>query len=350
MDRKYKKFKKFNFAYSNEWQNYYRNIYPPPPISKLLHYKKKFYHNYIDPEFDINYIPPEGEAEEIAYSPPPEVIEKNLRKLKKEKAKQNNNNESNDDLEEEKSSFDKLIEKYELSKKNYKPINSIVFKYSQLFFLILFIISIPIGIKSNQFAFYGFVIKVFREVGKPSFSKKYLQSLLLNDSFHTLIYIFQCILDYYNYYMLLPIAISTIVSIAEDLKDNKLIFAYINNYISSVNKVKEKLIQDKTNLEIAIGFLLIIGTSIGINTFKTPIIYWHVLRFRYIVNPYVNKGFAELNQLIEKFKESGKCPRFIKYIIGKVQTMFNYLGNINDNKNNKKRKKENEEKNERVEE
>ena len=150
--------------------------------------------------------------------------------------------------------------------------------------------------------------------------------------------------------MLLPIAISTIVVIAEDLKDNKLIFTYINNYISSVNKVKEKLIQDKTNLEIAIGFLLIIGTSIGINTFKTPIIYWHVLRFRYIVNPYVNKGFAELNQLIEKFKESGKCPRFIKYIIGKVQTMFNYLGNINDNKNNKKEKKENEEKNERFEE
>jgi len=351
MEIKYKKFKKFNFAYSNDWQNYYRNLYPPPPISKLLHYKKKFYRNYIDPDFDINYIPPEGEAEETAYTPPPEVIEKNLKKLRREKARQNG--ELNDDYEEEKTPYEKLIEKYELSKKNSKPLNSVVFKYSQLLFLLLFILSIPIGIKTNQLAFYGFIIKVFREVGKPYLSKKYFQCLFLNDSFHTLIYILLCIFDNFNYYMLLPVAISSIVAISEDLKYNKLVFNYINNYISSVNKVKEKLIQDKTNLEVTIGFLLIIGTSIGINTFKTPIIYWHVLRFRYIVNPYVNQSFAELNKIIENFKESSKCPGFLKYIIGKIQSMFYYLGSIGDNKKNKKKKEEKEkekEENEKSEE
>ena len=342
MERKYKKFKKFNWAYSNDWQNYYRNLYPPPPISKLLHYKKKFYRNYIDPDFDITYIPPEGEAQETAYTPPPEVIEKNLKKLRREKARQNG--ELNDDFEEEKSPLEKLIEKYELSKKNSKPLNSSIFKYSQLLFLLLFILSIPIGIKTNQFAMYGFIIKVFREVGKPYLSKKYFQCLFLNDSFHTLIYILLCVFDNFNYYMILPVTISSIVAISEDLKNSKLIFNYINNYISSVNKVKEKLIQDKTNLEVIIGFLLIIGTSIGINTFKTPIIYWHVLRFRYIVNPYVNKSFAELNQMIENFKESNKCHGFLKYIIEKLQRMFAYLGSIGDDKKNKKKKEKEKEK------
>ena len=343
MEEKYKKFKKFNWAYSDDWQHYYRNLYPSPPISKLLHYKKKFYRNYIDPDFDINYIPPEGEIQETEYTPPPEIIEKNLRKLKKEK--QQNNGLEEEEEEEEKSSYDKLIEKYELLKKNYKPINSVIFKYSELFFLLLFILSIPIGIKTNQFALYAFLIKVFREIGKPYFSNNYFQCLLMNDSFHTLIYILLCLLDYFNYYMILPVAISTIVSISENLKDNNINIKYFNNYISSVNKVKEKLIQDKTNIEVYIGFLQIIGSSIGINTFKTPIIYWHILRFRYIVNPYVNRSFSQLNQNINNLKENNKCPKFLKYIIGKIQNMFNYLGTFNNNKNDIK-EKENKNKNE----
>ena len=342
MERKYKKFKKFNFAYSDDWKNYYNNLYPSPPISKLLHYKKKFYRNYIDPDFDINYVPPEGETQETVYTPPPEVIEKNLKKLKKEKQKENNNNENNNDLDEEeekKSPYEKLIEKFELSKKNCQPINSNILKYSQVLFLLLFIFSIPVGIKTNQFALYAFLIKVIREVGKPSISKKYFQCLLMNDSFHTLIYILICYFDYFNYYMILTVAISTIISISEDLKDNNLSFNYINNYISSVNTVKENLIKDKTFIEVVIGFLQIIGASIGINTFKTPIIYWHILRFRYIINPDVNQSFGELNQKVDKFKNNSICPGFLRYIIGKIQSLFTYLGNFG-NTNNKKKEKE----------
>ena len=340
MERKYKKFKKYNFAYSDDWQSYYRNLYTSPPISKLLHYKKKFYRNYIDPDFDINYIPPEGETQETEYAPPPEVTKKNLKKMKKEN-KKNDGEEKNKDSDEEEneeiSSYDKLLDKYELSKKNCKPINSSLLKYSQLIFLLLFISSIPVGIKTNKLALYGFLIKVIREVGKPSFSKKYLQSLLMNDSFHTLIYIFLCYIDYFNYYMILPVAISTIIAIAGDFKDTNLSFKYLINYISSVNKVKEKLIQDKTYIEVVIGFLQIIGTSIGINTFKTPIIYWHILRFRYIINPYVNKSFEELNKKVNNFKDYSKCPRIIKYIIEKIQVIFCYLGSFNHKKYKKKK-------------
>jgi hypothetical protein len=329
MDRKYKKFKKYNWAYSDEWQGYYRNLYPSPPISKLLHYKKKFYRNYIDPDFDINYTPPEGETQESLYTPPPEVIEKNKKKIIKDNK---NNSESNKDLEdEEKSSYDKLLDKYELSKKNCKPINSTILKYSQLIFLLLFICSIPVGIGTNKFSLYAYFIKVIREVGKPYISKKYFQCLLMNDSFHTLIYIFLCYLDYFNYYMILPVAISTIISISEDLKESNLGCNYFNNYISSVNKLKGKLIQDKIYLEVVIGFLQIIGAFIGINTFKTPIIYWHILRFRYIINPYVYKSFEDLNQKLNNFKDNTKCPRIIKNTIERIQLIFNYFGSIKSN-------------------
>ena len=79
-----------------------------------------FYRNYIDPDFDINYIPPEGETQETEYAPPPEVTKKNLKKMKKEN-KKNDGEEKNKDSDEEEneeiSSYDKLLDKYELSKK-----------------------------------------------------------------------------------------------------------------------------------------------------------------------------------------------------------------------------------------
>lgn len=319
MERKYKKFKEYNFAYSNEWKNYYSNLYPSPPINKLLHYKKKFYKYYIDPDFDINYIPPEGEKIETEFKPPPEIVEKNLKKMNKQK------DINNHDENIKKSDYEKIVEKYELSKKNYKPMNSNIFKYSQLLFFIFFIISIPFGIKTHQLALDGFLIKLFREIGKPIFSKAYLHDLLLNDIFHTLIYILLCMIDNYNYYMLLPILISTIIAFAEDFGDSKI----INNIFSKIINSKEDIIQNKTNIEVLIGFLEIIGVFIKINTLKVPIIYWNILRFRYLVNPYVYKSFEEINKKVNLLKENKSIPSYIKYIINKIQLMFIYFGNIN---------------------
>ena len=328
MEHKYKKFKKFNFAYSDEWKAYYRNIFPTPPISKLLHYKKKFYRNYIDPDFDINYIPPEGEKEETVYTPPPEVIRKNRNK--------NNNNS-----EKEKTLPEQIEEKYEISKSLCRPINNPVFKLSELLLLFGFILSLPIRRKTAQTALFAFGIKTFREVGIPELKMSYFKALLLNENFHNLIYLAQCYFDNFTYYMLLPICLSTIIAISENLIYFNVKIKSVENYVNSIIKVKEKLMQDKAHLEVGIGFLLIIGTSMKLNTFKTPIIYWQVLRFKYLVNPYINYSFVCLNNIVDEFKNGNKCPKILKIIIDKLQILFCYLGNMGQKKSEKKENKEN---------
>jgi hypothetical protein len=47
MEEKYTQFKEYDWAY-------YTNIFPTPPPSKILIYKKKFYRNKIDLDFDID--------------------------------------------------------------------------------------------------------------------------------------------------------------------------------------------------------------------------------------------------------------------------------------------------------
>ena len=323
MEHKYQIFKQFNWAYSTEWKNYYNNIYPSPPITKLLHYKKKFYRIYIDPDFDIDYVPPEGEKLEVEYKPPPDIIQKNLRK----KQKQDNNEINNNfNKKEEKSYYEKIVEKYELSKKNYKPMDYKIFKFSQIFFLIISMLSILFGIKTYKLVLDGFLIKLFREIGKPIFSKEYLQNLLLNDTFHTLIYIFLCSFDnYFNYYMLLPVIISTFIDLAEELKDIK----FFSKNVSIILNNKENIAQLKTDIEIIIGFLQILGVFLSINSFKVLIIYWNILRFRYMVNPYVYKGFEKINIKVNNFKDIKGIPSVIKYIISQIQLMFNYFGHFN---------------------
>ena len=72
----------------------------------------------------------------------------------------------------------------------------------------------------------------------------------------------------------------------------------------------------------------IIGVFIKINTLKVPIIYWNILRFRYLVNPYVYKSFEEINKKVNLLKENKSIPSYIKYIINKIQLNI-YFGNIN---------------------
>lgn len=44
----------FDWANSAAWQEYLMNLYPTPPLNKLLKWKKKFYRTHQDPAFDVN--------------------------------------------------------------------------------------------------------------------------------------------------------------------------------------------------------------------------------------------------------------------------------------------------------
>ncbi len=60
MENKYMEFIRYDWDNSEEWKNYLENIFPPPPQSRILYYKKKFYKLKVDSNFDINYIPGNG--------------------------------------------------------------------------------------------------------------------------------------------------------------------------------------------------------------------------------------------------------------------------------------------------
>ncbi|KAL8271944.1 hypothetical protein Esti_004068 [Eimeria stiedai] len=63
----------FDWTGSEAWQEYLSNLYPTPPLNKLLKWKKKFYKTHQDPSFDVNSTKVDdvlrGEAKPAAMGP-----------------------------------------------------------------------------------------------------------------------------------------------------------------------------------------------------------------------------------------------------------------------------------------
>ena len=55
MEESHKKYMKFDFSQSEEWQAFYDSLYPKPTYKKIEKFKRKWYKRIIDPDFDVTY-------------------------------------------------------------------------------------------------------------------------------------------------------------------------------------------------------------------------------------------------------------------------------------------------------
>ena len=325
MEEKYKKFKEYNWVDSEEWQIYYTNLFPTPPPSKVLRYKKKFYRNKIDPDFDIDYKPPEEEANSYSSA--------NTSSSSSSSYSSNNTYSNANPPNQDAFSTEQTFETYRAAQSLANPIRSAPLQLIETLFLVLFIISLPFRYKTTLIGIIAFLIRTIRFAGIPKFDLTYLQVFIMNDSCHTLLFTVQTLSDRLNYYMMLPVVVSTIIAICDNLKSMNLSLGGLNSYIDMVNNKKEELTQSKSYIEVAIGFVSIAGIFLKLNSILTPIIYWQLMRVRYTLNPYIKKSFSDLNDLANKLKNNDKCPGPVKFIIEKVQWAFSFMGKISNPQN-----------------
>ena len=310
---------------SQEWQIYYTNLFPTPPPSKILRYKKKFYRNKIDPDFDIDYKPPEEETNSYSSA--------NTSSSSSSSYSSYNANSNTNPSSQEAFSTEQTFETYKAAQSLANPIRSAPLQIIETLFLVLFFISLPFRYKSVLIGIIAFLIRTIRLSGIPKFDITYLQVFIMNDSCHALLFTVQTLSDRLNYYMMLPVAVSAIIALCDNLNAFNLNFGGLKAYIDKVNNKKEELIQSKSYIEIAIGFVSIAGIFLKINSILTPIIYWQLMRVRYTLNPYIKKGFSDLNNLANQIKNNNQCPGPVKFIIEKAQWAFNFIGKISNPQN-----------------
>ena len=294
MEEKYKKFKEFDWKNSKEWQLYWSNLYPTPSVSKIERYKRKFYKNKIDSDFDIDYKP-------------------------KESSNQNNTNSTYTDSNTGYS--------YSYAYPPFKPINSLLLKTLETYLLFFFLLSLPFRFYSKQIASVAYLIRTLRLNGIPKWKVEYLQGLMGIDSVHVFFYSLILFVERFNYYLILPVALAAVVDSCENLKNEKQLEMF-KKYFDLVLSRKESLLQDRANVEVGIGFLLIVGVFLKLNSFLLPIIYWQLMKVKYFLQPRIKKSFEMLNANVNKFKNNKNCPQMLKFVVEKIQWLFEYFGKI----------------------
>ena len=294
MEEKYKKFTEFDWKNSKDWQLYWSNLYPTPPVSKIDRYKRKFYKNKIDSDFDIDYKP-------------------------KESSNQNNTNSTYTDSNTGYS--------YSYAYPPFNPINSLLLKTMETYLLFFFLLSLPFRFYSKQIASVAYLIRTLRLNGIPKWKVEYLQGLMGIDSVHVFFYSLILFVERFNYYLILPVALAAVVDSCENLKNEKQLEMF-KKYFDLVLSRKESLLQDRANVEVGIGFLLIVGVFLKLNSFLLPIIYWQLMKVKYFLQPRIKKSFEMLNANVNKFKNNKNCPQMLKFVVEKIQWLFEYFGKI----------------------
>lgn len=289
MEEKYKQFESFNWAGNQEWGQYWRNLFPTPPASKILRYKKKFYKLKIDDSFDIDYVPPTPEPEQPRTSAP-----------------------------HTHSHYNAYSGGFVARSKTLATLEFIVWN---AFFGSLFAYSQY----SLKLATLSCALKTFHRTGLPKFNVQYAQDLFFNEHFQLMLYSLLFMVDEFNYYLTLPLIITYLINVAEfaciELKAIKPIY----DLTYPIHAKRVDLAQIRVKLMIAIGFLLVVGIFLGLNNFLIPIFYWQYIRFIYIMNNDFKTEFGHINALVEKVKNSDKLPGFVKIVIGQIQTFSNYI-------------------------
>lgn len=287
MEAKFKKFQEFNWKDSEEWQSYYRNLFPTPPGNKIDRYKRKFYKLKIDSDFDINYNPPDPSSSSSSSQSP----------------------------------------NFQPSSPA-NPINSPLLSQIETLLFVLFFFSLPFHFHTLKFASLSLLIRAIRLCGKPQFSTAYAQILFTNDTFHMLLYTVILFIDRFNYFTTLPTCLGILIYTAENVKALNIPSLPFSKYIDLILSKQTELLQCRAHIEVANGFLLVIGVFLRTNSLILPILYWQTMKVRYVMNAYIQNSFRLLNVKVNEFKNQPTTPSIMKTIIEKIQWLFEYMGKV----------------------
>lgn len=297
MEAKYKKFLEFDWVNSKEWHFYIENdVYPPPPLKKIDFFKRKFYKLKIDPEFDVN------------FQPPSESTTSNN--------SQNANNPNNN--------YSRTQNPYTNPPPGINPRLSPILHKAEIFLWGFFSISFIIGFSPLKLSALALAARVIRRVGMPKFNIEFAQHLFLDEHFQILLYNLLFMIDRLNIFVLIPLFITCLMNVSEYFKLNGI--SVFSKYTDLIYNRRVEIAKLRSNIEVGIGFLLVVGIFLGLNSILLPVFYWQFLRFKYIVNEDTKGTFAKLNGHVNNFKNKPSTPSFLRYIIEKLQGFATYLG------------------------
>lgn len=300
MDEKYKQFEKYDWT-DVRWQAYHSELYPPPNYKQVLKFKRKWYRNNVDKDFDVSYEPGassaagSGDATAGGTTPDPAAGDSS-----------------------------------QWTSMGFKAILCLMSYVTGLvlsFISILGIVSarLPIGI-----LMFSFLLELLMK-HKIKFSTEYLQNVMQEDvammpmmamtvllpGIHAAVYLVA----------LVPFVITGVLSFAIICKSSPIIPTFIKGSMTALADVSTRylLLQARADSEVMLGFVLIAGVFTQLNTVMHPLLYWNVMRMRYSMMPWTQASFRKIDGLL--YPVLGKIPG-ISIVYSKFKNLLHGFADV----------------------
>eukprot|EP00826_Nyctotherus_ovalis_P064352 TRINITY_DN9437_c0_g3_i1.p1 TRINITY_DN9437_c0_g3~~TRINITY_DN9437_c0_g3_i1.p1 ORF type:complete len:282 (-),score=39.65 TRINITY_DN9437_c0_g3_i1:46-891(-) len=266
MHQKYQAFLQYSFNTDDRYRQYLDGIYPQPTPQNILAYRRKFYKKFVDPEFDASYKPPE-------------------------------------------------------SKPDYD--NSWVMNVKMML-LMFFCSTLPVCVLirvhyHSIILALALLIGLFKRHGFFKCYKEYWIPVLFDDDFNDLVALCITCFSFFSTVILwVPLFVVALCSVAErvnqmTLRGNKAAWI-LNLPMHFLYDRREAIKTFKDDLEIYIGFYLILEVYLGWVPLLFPIFYWEVMQVRYFLNKRTYKSFTKFGRQIDNLIESPNCFAPFKWL------------------------------------
>jgi stress-induced-phosphoprotein 1 len=236
------------------------------------------------------------------------------------------------------------------------------FQFSMRFFMVINFIFYWIPFMTSSSLAYGWFFKIatfnhasflFFTHGVPKFQATYAQRLVMDPTTQSFFY---CLLFWFSVpypLAMFPILLveivhwsaylSTLVSFSSfsgcgdgvqkaiDPVMSKILGLPNWSMLSTPSKwstVYQRIPQVCANMEVFIGVCLILELLTPSRNFMLLIIYWQLLRVRYMINTQIQHAFRQLNAGIVQVTHHPKCPAFIGQGYRKIQSFAHKLTDI----------------------
>ncbi|CDW87014.1 secy-independent transporter protein [Stylonychia lemnae] len=297
MEEKFKAFRKFDWTLSEKWQLYLSNLYPIPARDRLEKIRKRWYRDNIDKEFDINYEEPSDEQRQQQQS---------------QQRAQGSQNQ---------------YQQNPYAGYQY-PEQLPSFKLYQEVLWVVFLLSIPFRFYTGFLAFGALLCGLIRRHGYPKFSQEYLQRVAFDDNFHMITYVGTLTMSSGSLIMYVPLILSAFLEISPSGKKfieqyQRIPFvSYFKDTFDKGVTLKSQFIEMRSDFEVYIGLYLIVVWFIGWSNFLQIIIYWQLMRVRYMMSANLQAAFRRLDTKISGYLQSPSVPEVVRTVYIKMKSFL----------------------------
>lgn len=268
------RYERFAWSESNEWQDYLRNVYPPPTLPQVVKIKRKWYQKHIDPELSLE--PPS------ASTPPPQSS---------------------------------VPPPSRPSRSTGSSGGRGLFLLPALLFC-LWPYAWFIG-KGLHVAIAAFSIGVFAKYGIPKLNLDYWRPVATDDDMHSVVYCLLLLIFADGLATQIPIVLGGACWVVSGMSG----VAALQTYTRNVNMYS--LASLKSDSEVALGVFSLLSIPAPNGSLVLALLMWQFLRMKYMLSTLTQSSFAKMRMYGDAVFPAGgvmggvweKLKRFASYMV-----------------------------------